>query len=128
LVIGIGTDMIEVDRIKKFIARGESMLDGVYTHGEIEYCASKRFPEQHFAARFAAKEAFMKALGTGWRNGIRFADVEVVLDDLGKPGIMLDGKGREILEKEVALPYHIHLSMAHLKQYATATVIIETRE
>lgn len=128
MVAGIGTDIIEVERIRKFISEESGRLDGVYTPAEIAYCTAKRFPEQHFAARFAAKEAFMKALGTGWRDGIRFADVEIVHDDLGKPTIVLTGKAREVLEKMVSSSYNMHVSMAHLKQFATATVIIETRE
>ncbi len=70
----------------------------------------------------------MKALGTGWRDGIRFADIEIIHDDLGKPALRLGGKAREVLEKMVNSSYHVHVSMSHLKQFATATVIIETRE
>ena len=128
MLAGIGTDIIEVDRIRKFVSAESGRLDCVYTPGEIAYCTAKRFPEQHFAARFAAKEAFMKALGTGWRDGIRFADVEIVHDDLGKPAMKLSGKAREVLEKMVSSFYTVHVSMSHLKQFATATVIIETRE
>ena len=128
VIAGIGTDMIEVERIRKFVSHESGRLDSVYTPAEIAYCSAKRFPEQHFAARFAAKEAFMKAMGTGWRDGIRFADIEIVHDELGKPALNVSGKAREVLEKMVGSSYTVHVSMSHLKQFATATVIIETRE
>lgn len=128
MVVGIGTDIIEVERIRKFISQESGRPDGVFTQCEIDYCTAKRFPEQHFAARFAAKEAFMKALGTGWRDGIRFADIEISRDELGKPSVKLSGNAREVLEKMVSSSYTVHVSMSHLKQFATATVIIETRE
>ena len=128
LVLGMGTDLIEVERVEKFIAQGDDYLAGIFTVHEIAYCRSKHFPQQHFAARFAAKEAFMKALGCGWRDGIRFADIEVSNDELGKPHLTVSGKAREKLDNFATAPYYVHLSLAHLKSIATATVIIETRE
>ncbi|MCD4654884.1 holo-ACP synthase [bacterium] len=128
MVIGLGTDMIEVERIHKLISKGNDYLKGIFTSNEIDYCRSKHFPDQHFAGRFAAKEAFLKALGTGWRDGIRFADIEISNDSLGKPVLKVTGKAREKLENFATPMYHTHLSLAHLKSFATATVIIETRE
>ena len=128
MVLGLGTDMIEVKRVERLASKGESYLEGIFTTGEIAYCDSKRFSAQHLAARFAAKEAFLKALGTGWREGIRFVDIEIHHTDQGAPKIHLTGKAKEILTALSASPYYISVSMSHLKEYATATVIIETRE
>jgi holo-[acyl-carrier protein] synthase len=128
LISGIGTDLVDVDRVRKFISKGARHLEGIFSFREIDYCSSKRYPEQHYAARFAAKEAFLKALGTGWRGGIRFCEIEVVLDSLGKPGIVLNGTAADIMKKQVASTHLIHVSLSHLKHYATATVIIETGE
>ncbi|MBN1295693.1 holo-ACP synthase [bacterium] len=128
MVFGVGTDCIEVDRIRRLVSRGDAMLNGVFTASECTYCRSKRFPDRHFAARFAAKEAFMKALGTGWRDGIRFADIEIGHDPLGKPEIALSGKARDMLEQRATGFYRVHVSLSHVKSMATATVIIETGE
>ncbi len=128
MIFGIGTDLIDVARVKKFLTKGLENLDGIFSAQEIEYCTTKRFSERSFAARFAAKEAFMKALGTGWRGGIRFCDIEVVLDDLGKPDIALKGKAADIVKQSVSTNCRIHLSLSHLDHYAIAMVIIETGE
>jgi len=95
----------------------------IFSPGEISYCESKKNKYQHYAARFSAKEAFMKALGTGWRDGIRFVEIEVIHDPLGKPLIRLSGKAKEIAEQEGISTFHITIS--HIKEIATATVIIE---
>jgi len=95
----------------------------IFTPSEIQYCESMKNKYQHYAARFSAKEAFMKALGTGWRFGIRFADIEIFHDDLGKPFIRGYGKAKELLINEGISK--IHVSLSHLKEMATAIVIIE---
>ena len=128
MIFGIGTDLVDVDRVKNFLSKGLEHLDGIFSVAETEYCTAKRYPERHFAARFAAKEAFMKALGTGWRGGIRFCDIEVVLDDLGKPDIVLNGKAADIVKQSVSVNCQIHVSLSHLTHYAIAMVIIETGE
>lgn len=128
MVLGIGTDLIEVERVRELAAKGDAWLTGVFTPDEIAYCRSMHYPDRHFAARFAAKEAFLKALGTGWRAGIRFADVEIIRDSLGKPGLRITGKALQTLENYAAGAYRLHLSLSHLKSLATATVIIETGE
>jgi len=98
--------------------------DKIFTPGEIEYCESKnRNKFQHYAARFSAKEAFMKAIGTGWRFGIRFADIEIIHDELGQPHISMYGKAKELAEKEGFSK--IHVSLSHVKELTTAVVIIE---
>ena len=123
MVYGIGTDIIEVVRVQKVMERDTGFRDKIFTPGEIDYCESKKHKFQHYAARFSAKESFLKAIGTGWRFGIRFADIEVYHDDLGKPYIQVYGKAKEIME-ELAIS-KIHVSLSHLKDMATAIVILE---
>jgi len=123
LIYGTGIDIIEVARIQKVMERDIGFRDKIFTPVEIEYCESKKNKYQHYAARFSAKEAFLKAIGTGWRFGIRFADIEVYHDDLGKPFIRGFGKAEELLKNEEISK--IHVSLSHLKEMATAIVIIE---
>jgi holo-[acyl-carrier protein] synthase len=123
LIYGTGIDLIEVARIQKVMERDIGFRDKIFTPGEIEYCESKKNKYQHYAARFSAKEAFLKAIGTGWRFGIRFADIEVYHDELGKPFIRGYGKAEELLKNEEISK--IHVSLSHLKEMATAIVIIE---
>lgn len=123
-ILGIGLDAIETARIDKLISsKGESFSLRVFTEAEIAYCESKKNRSQHYAARFAAKEAFMKALGTGKQLGISWREIEVYNDELGKPGIRLSGRALEITkEKGISA---IHLSLTHLKEMAIAVVILE---
>ena len=124
MIFGIGTDIIEVDRVGGLVNKGPGFIEKVFHPGEIAYCESKRFKNQHYAARFAAKEAFMKAIGTGWRLGITFHDIEVVHDMMGKPGFVLHGKAGEFVAENGIIS--IHLTISHIKEYATATVVLET--
>ncbi len=123
MIYGIGTDIIEVERIRKVIERDIGFRDKIFTPGEIEYCETKKFKYQNYAARFSVKESFLKAIGTGWRFGIRFADIEVYHDELGKPFIRTYGKAKELME-ELSIS-KIHVSLSHLKELATAIVILE---
>ena len=124
MIYGTGVDIIECARIQKVMERDLGFKDKIFTPGEIEYCESKnRNKFQHYAARFSAKEALMKAIGTGWRFGIRFADIEVIHDELGQPHIRLHGKAKELAETERFSK--IHVSLSHVKELTTAVVIIE---
>ena len=123
MIFGIGTDIIEVARVKRELEKDLGFKEKIFSAKEIEYCDSKRFFEQNYAARFAAKEAFFKAMGTGWRGGQEFRDIEVVGDDLGKPEITLSGKTKEYFEDRELK--NIHVSISHIKDYAVAFVIIE---
>lgn len=123
MVFGTGTDIIEVDRIKAVMEKDIGFREKIFTSGEIAYCESKVHKYQHYAARFSAKEAFMKAIGTGWRFGILFAEIDVHHDPLGKPLIELHGKAKEFAEKEGISK--IHVSLSHLKNLAIAIVIID---
>jgi holo-[acyl-carrier protein] synthase len=123
LIYGTGIDIIEVERIRNVMERDGGFKNKIFTEAEIQYCESKRNKYQHYAARFAAKEAFMKAVGTGWRFGIRFAEIEIYHDDLGKPFIRGYAKAEKLLTNEKISK--IHVSLSHLKEMATAIVIIE---
>jgi len=123
MIIGIGTDIIAVARIGRLIERNPRFVEKVYSASEQEYCQSKANPAQSYAARFAAKEAFMKALGTGWDEGICWAEIEVINNDKGKPEIVLRGATlRYFAARKLD---RIHLSLSHEKEYAIATVIVE---
>ena len=123
MIKGVGIDIIEIDRIKDAVERfGDSFLSKVFTSGEIKYCQRRKsygFPE--LAVRFAAKEAYSKALGVGilglgrGKHGIKLTDVEVVNNSLGKPLIATQG---QVLDKT-------HLSLSHCKEYAVASVYVE---
>ena len=125
MIYGIGTDIIEVSRIAKVMERDIGFREKIFSEGEIAYCEKMKNKYQHYAARFSAKEAFMKALGTGWRDGIRFVEIEVVHDPLGKPLILLSGKAKELAEK--AGMGEIHVSLSHVKEIASAVVVVEKK-
>lgn len=123
MIFGIGIDNIEVERIKKQIDGSNRFKEKIFTAKEIEYCESKKNYAESFAVRFAAKEAFLKAIGTGWSNGLQFKDIEILNDNKGKPIIYLQGKAKQIiLDNELG---NIHISLSHLKEIATAIIIIE---
>ena len=123
MILGIGIDHIEVERVKARINDNEGLREKLFTPREIEYCESKKFAAQHYAARFAAKEAFFKAVGTGWRNGMAFDEVEITNDDLGRPDLVLHGRaGKTIRENEVT---NIQVSLSHTKDFASAIVTLE---
>ena len=116
---GIGVDTIEINRIKKTIEANEKFLEKVFTDNEIKYCKAKKNSFESYAARFAAKEAFSKALGTGVGKSFSWLDIEILNDKLGKPAIRMVNK---IL---IDSKSKIHLSLTHTKDYSTAFVIIE---
>ena len=121
-VIGIGTDITETVRIADMIERhGELFVDRVYTPHEVQYCSVRKAATQHYAGRWAAKEAVLKALGTGWARGIRWRDVEVRNEIGGRPHIVLGGGALEVSRKlgiETVL-----ISISHCRAYATAYAI-----
>ena len=122
MIKGTGIDIVEVVRIKKAIQKSEHFKQFVFAPEEIEYCESKGNSFESFAGRFVAKEAFFKALGTGWQDDTAFNEVIVANDTLGKPFIKLRGGTEKVLEVQAV---KIHLSISHTKDYATAMVIIE---
>lgn len=125
MIVGIGTDLAEVSRIRESIVRfGDRFLNRIYTESERAYAESKANVHERFAARFAAKEAGMKAIGTGWNFGITWKDFEVVNERSGRPKLLLHGVAREIANRLHA--DRISISLTHTKEMAFAVVILET--
>jgi len=124
MIISIGIDIVEVYRIRETLARTPRFVERVYTANEREYCEAKgAAAAQSYAARFAAKEAFLKALKTGWRGRITWHDIEIVSDETGVPSLEIRGEAREILENTGA--NKIHLSLSHTTEHAVAQVVLE---
>lgn len=124
MIIGIGTDMIETFRVKKITLENEALKNKLFAPREQAYCDAKGRSHEHYAARFAAKEALFKALGTGYRYGMAFSEIEVLNDKLGCPYIELSGKTKAFAE-ERGVKY-IHVSLSHLNDLASAYVILES--
>lgn len=123
MIFGIGIDIIEVPRVEKLTQKADKFVKKIFTQTEIDYCRKFKNGSQNFAGRFAVKEAFLKAMGTGWSNGLKFNEIETVNDQLGKPEILLYGRTKEYFsEHNLKFSY---VSIAHLKDYATAVVVIE---
>jgi len=124
VIVGSGVDLCEVERIKEAIARhGRRFVERIYTPREIAYAESKANRYERFAARFAAKEAGMKALGTGWRGGVRWQDFEVTNLPSGRPTLQFHGKAAEYAQKLGV--ENISLSITHTSVQAMALVILE---
>jgi holo-[acyl-carrier protein] synthase len=123
MISGVGIDIIEVARLAEMIGRENASLLKIFTQDEIDYCRKFKNGIQNFAGRFAVKEAFSKAMGTGKSSGLKFREIETVNDHLGKPEIRLYGSTKEIfLSRDLKIA---HVSISHLKDYATAVVILE---
>jgi holo-[acyl-carrier protein] synthase len=123
LIFGVGIDLIEVERVAKKISNEEGFREGIFTPAEITLCEGKARRAEHYAARFAAKEAFFKALGSGWRGGLAFTEVEVVNDELGKPEILPHGKVKAALDEHGIT--RIHASLSHIRDAAVAIILLE---
>ena len=124
MIISIGIDIIEVARIREVLLRTPRFVERVFTRTERAYCDGRGVVSaQHYAARFAAKEAALKALQTGWRGGISWQDVEVLARESGAPYLVFTGQVLEVFEKFGATA--THLSMSHTTQHAIAQVVLE---
>jgi len=124
VIVGTGIDIIEVPRIAAAVERfGERFLNRVFTASEVRYCQSKQNAMERLAARFAAKEAGMKAIGTGWHGGVTWRDVEVGREPGGRPTVCYSGKAAEFLAGLGAR--RASLSLSHTSQQAIAQVILE---
>jgi holo-[acyl-carrier protein] synthase len=124
LIFGIGTDIIRVERMEKLVAGGRQYLETIFTEKEMDYCETKARKSEHYAARYAAKEAFLKALGKGYRDGFAFSEIEINNDELGKPQVFLYGEVNKYYCKlEIR---RISISLSHIEDIATAVVILET--
>ena len=127
MIVSIGADLAEIPRIAKALqARGERFESRIFTKGEIAYCRRRKATAaSSFAARFAAKEAVMKALGTGWRKGVRWIDIEVAREPGEAPTIRLHGRSAEIAKKKRIARFH--LALTHTDSTAAAFVVAEGR-
>jgi holo-[acyl-carrier protein] synthase len=123
VIYGTGTDLLEVERMAELAARGRPYLEALFTRREMAYCESKARPNEHYAARYAAKEAVLKALGTGWRDGLAFCEIEILNDELGKPQVILHGKVKKFFDRQQI--NGCSLSMSHTGGIAMAIAILE---
>lgn len=124
MIFGVGIDLVEIGRIETILNKwGGKFLRRIYSAEEIRYCSARARPAVHFAARFAVKEAFLKAIGLGMGGGIRFRDIETTHDERGKPVLMLAGAAGSFLEaREIR---SIHVTISHTTANATAMVVLE---
>lgn len=124
MIVGVGTDLVQVRRVDELLERkGERALRRLFTAAEVERCRGGRSPRESFAARFAAKEAFFKALGTGWGRGGAWTEVEVVSAPSGAPSLRLHGAAAALAE--AAGVRRVHLSLTHTDDLAGAYVVLE---
>ncbi len=122
-IIGIGIDIVEIARIERVFGNfPQRFRERVFTEEEIHYSEARRNRFEEYAARFAAKEAAMKALGTGWRRGIAFRNIEVVNEASGKPNLLFSGRASEILNELGGTASFV--SLTHSEAYAVAQVIL----
>lgn len=124
MIIGIGTDIIETKRVMQKVSKNYGFKEKVFTQQEIDYCESKTNKEQNYAVRFAAKEAFLKAIGTGWKSPLQFEEIEIVNDKSGKPELILHGNTKKFAEEKGIKS--IHVSLSHLKDMANAIILLQT--
>ena len=126
-IIGIGTDIIECLRIAQMIERhGDLFINRVYTPHEIQYCQTRKQATQHYAGRWAAKEAVLKALGTGWRRGISWRDIEIRNAPSGRPVVALRGGARDVVE-QLGITEML-ISISHCRSHATAYALAHGSE
>ena len=124
MIRGVGIDLVNIDRIEQAVDRwGQRFLKRIFTAAEVERCQQQARPAQCLALRFAAKEAFAKAMGLGMRKGLRWRDVEVINDDLGKPGLLLHNQAKKLLEAMEAKK--TWLSLSDERDSAIAVVVLE---
>jgi holo-[acyl-carrier protein] synthase len=122
MILGIGIDLCDVERIRRLLEKDRRrFVRRVFLDAEAAYCDTRRRPAIHYAARFAAKEAFMKAVGTGWRLG--WWQVEVVRGPSGRPDLALSGRAAEVMERRGLR--RVHLSLTHSSEAAAAVVVLE---
>ncbi len=118
----VGIDIIEIKRIERLFSANEHFLRRIYTEKEVEYCRQRKNKYQHFAARFASKEAMFKALGTGWAGKMKWTDIELLNDAKGRPYVNLYGRVKELAdEKQIS---NISVSLSHCQDYAIAQVLL----
>jgi len=122
MVIGIGIDLVKISRIEKASKAHPAFVDRVFTRKEQEYCSRQKFPAQHFAARFAAKEAVLKAFGTGLSSGMKWTDIEVLHGEGGGPIVNITGAAKDLADLKGVK--QIMLSYSHDEGYAVAQAVL----
>jgi holo-[acyl-carrier protein] synthase len=122
MIVGIGVDLVKIDRIDKAGKNHPGFLERVFTEQEREYCSRQKFPAQHYAGRFAAKEAVLKAIGTGWSAGVKWTDIEVLHGEGGGPIVNISGRVKDLMDLRGVK--QIHLSYSHDEGYAVAQVVL----
>lgn len=125
MIFGIGTDIVSIERFQRFIdSSNMALFDRLFTRTERSFCGRRKDAASCLAARFAAKEAFLKALGTGLRDGLSWHDMEIANNLLGKPEFMLSGKAAELFQENSLVS--IHVSLSHDGGNAIALVVLES--
>ncbi len=125
MITGLGVDIVEIERMRLALQRHPRIKERIFSADERAYCDKRNKPEVHYAMRFAAKEAVLKALGTGFSEGIRFTDVEVLRDERGRPKPHLRGRAGEVAEAAGVIEMHLSLSFTHANAVASAVAITE---
>ena len=124
MIVGIGVDIVDIRRVRGVLERqGDRFVRRVFTAAEQDYCRAHRDPSPYFAARFAAKEALFKALGTGWAQGVTWLDAEVQRQESGAPRLLITGRARKLADQRGAR--RTHVSLSHSEEAAIAVVILE---
>lgn len=123
-ITGLGVDIVEIERMRRALERRPAMRERIFSEAERAYCDARNKPEIHYAMRFAAKEAVLKALGTGFA-GMRFTDVEVERDERGRPVPRLSGRAAEVAAERGIVEMHLSLSFTHTTAVASAVAITE---
>ncbi len=124
MIVGTGVDIVAVNRVRAVLERQKArFIERVFTPGEQKYCDAHRDPAPHYAVRFAAKEAVLKALGTGWSGGIRWVDVEICREEGKAPVVLIHGEAARIAARMQVQT--IHVSLSHSDENAVATVVLE---
>ena len=124
--VGLGVDIVEIERMRSILERTKSFAEKVFSEAERTYCDKKSNPAAHYATRFAAKEAVVKALGTGFSDGIWVRDIEVVRTAKGRPQVVLSGRAKEVAEQQGVREISISLSYTHTEAVACAMAITES--
>ncbi len=122
MIVGIGVDLVKIDRIAKAARNHPGFVERVFTQQERSYCSKQKFPAQHYAGRFAAKEAMLKAVGTGWSAGVKWTDMEVLHGEGGAPVVQVSGRMKDLMDLKGVK--HILLSYSHDEGYAVAQVVL----
>ena len=123
MIVGIGCDILDISRMKRELGIDAEFAEKLFTSREIAYCRGKHYPERHFASRFAAKEAFFKAVTDGVRENIPWHDVEITNEASGKPVMTLTGKAAELADARGAC--RVFVTLSHSAEYAMAYVVME---